>query len=202
MIVALATYCIEGQGVTITLPPTTKAPSTTRQLSFAEVAALTDYDALALGLPLYMQAVIVLRIDGRIDAPDFAITHSVEPFNHMHSWTMYRREGAFILVGARVMRLNPIQLCVLELLDAMRAADGDVAQRLFLWEQLLSPLHAGKQSHVLVQNDLPNIRLSIMDTLPLQAMTRAGKILKTVAKAPEARWAMGAGRRYYIRPSA
>jgi hypothetical protein len=195
------TYRIEEQGVMVSLPPTKKAPSEMRQLSFKEVAALTDYDALALGLPLLMQAVVVLRVDGRIDTPDFTLTYTVEPFNHMHPYAAHQREGCFLKVGTRVMRLNPQQFEVLERIDAMRAAGEDIAARLTVWEQLMQPLHAGKRSYVLVQNDLPNLRISMTPSLPARAMTRVGKLLKPVANVPAARWAMDAGRRYYVRPA-
>lgn len=165
----------------------------------AEIAALTDYDALQQGQPLYMQAALVVQVDGRIDAPDFALRYTIEPFNHMHAWPVHRREGAVLIVGERRMRLNTYQLTTFELMEAMVAAGENVATRLTLWERLMEPLHAGRKTHVIVAGELANIRISRVAAFPSGAMTRIGKMLRPVAVEPGARWAMEPGRRYYLR---
>jgi hypothetical protein len=187
-------------GIEVTFPPSENgvAPHTKR-FTHAEVSALTNYDALNLGLPLTMEAVMVLRIEGRIDMPNFSIRHSIEPFNHMHPWTVYRREGALLFVGERVMRLNPYQLKVFNALDAMHAAGTDVAERLRVWSKLVESIDVGRKSHVIVEGELPYLRLVMTEQFPASAMTRRDGLLTPASHAQGATWAMESGRKYYIR---
>ena len=171
----------------------------TQRMSHEEVAALNNYDARMLGLPDAMEAVLSVAIEGRIDMPQFAVRCRIEPFDHLQPWAVYKREGAFVAVGARVMRLNLQQFNVFKALDAMQAARGDVAARLRAWPALEKALHAGGSNHVLMQSDIPLLRVIHASQLPPQAMTRDGAQLKRAFSVPDAAWAMDAGRRYYLR---
>lgn len=184
---------VDAQGVTVS------RPDGTQRLTHAQVAALNNYDAQAVGLPRHMMATVVLNIEGRIDLPGFRLAHLIEPFNHMQPWLVYRRTGALMWVGERMMRLNPIQLRVLDAVAALDDAGADIAKRLRAWSELAEALHVPGRHHVLVENDLPRLRITSTQTLPANAMTREGNTLRRVRDLPEARWAMEPGRRYYLR---
>ena len=185
--------------VRVQVPATSMREAANHHFSHEELAAKTDYDALALGLPRTMEATLVLRIEGRIDGPEFCIIPSFEPFHHAHPWLAYRRVGALLFVGERMMRLNLQQMRVLDALDVMNAAGPDVAARLRAWSQLHDALHITGRHQVLVENDLPYLRIYLVNHLPPQSKTRIGKQIVSVADHPQTPWSMEAGRRYYLR---
>ncbi len=186
----------DAEGVTLLLP------GRTQHLSHADVAALNNYDAQALGLPRHMAAMVVLAVEGRIDLPGFRITHSIEPFNHMQPWRVYRRVGALLWVGERVLRLNSIQLRALDAVAALEQAEDDIAARLRAWSALVAVLHVQGRHHLLVQDELPRLRITSVASFPAKAMTRVEKQLHLASEVPEAKWAMESGRRYYLRQNA
>ena len=161
------------------------------------VAALSNYDAAALGLPLHMDAVLVVRILGRIDLPDFRIVCAYEPLNHMHAWVSCRREGALLYVGERAMRLNPQQLEVLDALNAVMAAGEDVAARLHAWPRFNAALNVVRRHHVVVEGSVPHLRIQRVAQLPTGTLTRHGRALAPVAAHPNSAWSMAPGRRYF-----
>jgi hypothetical protein len=168
-------------------------------VSHAEVAAMTNYEAAALGLPAFMEAVVSLRIHGRIDLPDFSIEREIEPLTTMHPWVMWRRVGAVLFVGEKMLRLNLAQWRVLEAVDAIGTAGADVAARLKLWPAFAEALHGSATNHVLLLGDVPHLRIQQVGELPASALTREGRLLRHVGKDSRSLWAMVAGRRYFLR---
>ena len=163
-----------------------------------QVAALTDYEAHDLGLPSFMEATLVIAVEGRIDLPSFRVTYALEPFQQAHPWVMYARAGALIRIGDHLTRLNSGQLMVFEALDTMSAA-SDVPARLMAWQNLVDALHTPSLRHVLVATDLPHIRVTQLDQFPPDAMTRLGTRLTLASANATAAWAMQSGRRYFMR---
>lgn len=174
-------------------------PAQPHTLTHAQVAALSNYEALHFGLPPQCEASLTIMFEGRVDMPHFRIERTLEPFNHMHPWANYTRTGALLRVGERMLRLNPQQLQCFDAMDTIEQAGKDIAARLRAWPALMDALHMPGKNHVLVTSDIPMVRISVVDQLPQNAMTRDGKRLKPVSEIPSARWAMDAGRRYYLR---
>ncbi|MFM9889643.1 MAG: hypothetical protein ACKVOE_03220 [Rickettsiales bacterium] len=165
-----------------------------------DIAALSNYDAAALQLPLFMDAVLVVRILGRIDLPDFRIEHTFEPLNHMHAWVSYRREGALLYVGERAMRLNPQQLEMLNALHAVTQAGENVATRLRAWPRFNAALNVVRHHHVVVAGSIPHLRIQMVEQLPPGTFTRHERLLQPVAARPKNEWSMAPGRRYFCMP--
>lgn len=174
-------------------------PAQPYSLTHAQVAALSNYEALHYGLPVQCEASLAIMFEGRVDMPHFRIERTLEPFNHMHPWSNYTRTGALLWVGERTLRLNLQQLHCFDASDAIEQAGHDIAARLRAWPALMDALHMPGKNHVLVASDIPMVRITVVDQLPHTAMTRDGKYLKPVSEMPAARWAMDAGRRYYLR---
>lgn len=194
------TLHLDAEGVDAPLPAADATlASSTQRLTHAEAAALSDYEALLYGLPPFINATVILYADGRIDMPDFRLSLVVEPFNHMHPWVVYRRTGAFLFVGERLMRLNSQQMHVFDSVDAIAAAGEDIAQRLRVWPTLMQALQISGRHHVLVVGDLPHLRLSSVQQFPAGSLTRSGRALQRIETAPEASWAMHPGRRYFLK---
>ncbi len=179
---------------------TVKAASSVR-FTHEEVASLTNYEAKLKGLPNFMEALLLLTFEARIDSPNFRVEHVIEPFNHMHPWVRYERVGALLIVGERVMRLNMKQMRVMDALDGLRAAGGDVAARLQSWVVLMEALHSVGRQQVVILNEPPRVMLTRLARLPEDSFTREGKRLVPLAQMPKARWSMDAGKRYYISDS-
>ena len=165
----------------------------------ADIAALADHEAVPLGYPRRMEAWLALRTEGRIDAPGFRLELSVEPLKHAHPWVNYRRQGALLHVGARQWRLTPEQLAVFQAYDAVIAAGDSVEARLRAWPPLVQSLHAASRGHVRLNGYLPKVLLQEVRQWPQHGMTRRNGKLVALAQAPDARWAMASGHRYYLR---
>lgn len=194
------TLHLDAEGVDASLPAADASLAhSTQRLTHAEAAGLSDYEALLYGLPPFIDATVILYADGRIDMPDFRLSLMVEPFNHMHPWVVYRRTGAFLFVGERMVRLNSQQMHVFNAVDAIAAAGDDIAQRLRVWPSLMQALQMPGRHHVLVVGDLPYLRLSNVQAFPAGSLTRSGRALQRIETAPEAAWAMYPGRRYFLK---
>lgn len=168
-----------------------------RFLTHAEIAALPGHEAHAYGLPPYMEALLVLRPEGRIDSPQFRLTHSIEPFHYLHPYAVYRRQGAVLWVGEHALRLNPIQLRVFDAMAALERAAGDIPLRLQAWQRLADILHIPGRHHITVEGDFPRLRIHHVSQLPPDAMTRTHGKLEPITDTSTARWAMQHGRVYY-----
>lgn len=168
------------------------------QLSDDAIAALADHEAVPQGLPRLMDAWMVVQTQGRIDSANFAVTLTLEPTQHAHPWVVYRREGALLHVGEHRVRLSPHQLQLFRALDGMWAAGDDVAARLSAWPALHAALHASGAARIRVAGELSRVQLQRRASLLPQLFTRVAGRLVPLAMAPNARWAMGRGRRYYL----
>lgn len=181
------------EGVQLSRPET----SDILTLTHTEIANLNDYDAMLYGLPPRMEAIMAVALEGRIDRPGFSVRCTLEPLTSLQIWAVYRREGARLFVGERVLRMNRYQLALFNALEAMREAGADVPARLRAWPALDSALHAPNHARIFVQGSVPRLQIAT-GTIPLHAMVRAGESLETAgASAP---WAMTAHRRYIVAP--
>lgn len=192
-------------GATV-LPPQKKAIGSQRavapqprHLSHTEIAGLSNYDAFELDLPELMNAAIVVHIDGRIDTPKFKIALTLEPFSHMHPWLVYRRLGAALFVGERVVRMNVQQYNLFTAYDALVAAGDDVAARLAAWPAFQAALRMSNDAQVVIVGPMPNFRIHHVEQFPVGAMTRVNRMLR-MAREGDA-WAMTRSYRYYLRGS-
>lgn len=167
-----------------------------RFLSHAEIAQLSDYEAVMLGLPRHMEAMMAITVSGRIDRAAFKVECRLEPLTQPHPWAVYRREGARLFVGQRQWRLNSRQLALFIALERMDAAGSDVAARLQAWPQLAQALHVPTSARILVQGYLPHLHISTVPQFSAHAMTRVDEQLVPAQQAP---WAMLPRRRYAIR---
>lgn len=170
-----------------------------RHLSHDALAALSDYDAVMLGLPRVMDAVLVIRAEGRIDHPGFRVQYTIEPDTVGRSWAVHHREGARLVVGERTLRLNRHQLAFFAAYDAMAAAGDDIAARLRAWAPLEAALHPPHYARLLVQGAVPYLQLAHTPAPLPGAMHREGKSLRSAW--PTDRWSMLAKHRYYLHAS-
>jgi len=167
-----------------------------------EIAALADHEAVPRGLPRYMEAWMVLVIEGRIDGPHFQVKLTLEPLRHAHAWEVYTREGALLQVGEHPKRLNVAQLALFEAVERMQQAGDDVAARLHAWPPLVEAAHGSLEAHIRVVGHLPRVQLKQVATFPVEALTRQEGKLLLAHTVPGARWAMGPNHRYYLRENA
>jgi|GEM_PF-3057198 len=168
----------------------------TRVLSHAEIAALSNYDARLLGLPQFMNAVMVVRLESRIDHPSFRAECRLEPLTTLHDWAVYRRDGARLFVGERQLRLNIHQLALFEALSVMDTAGADVAARLRVWPALVAALQVTQRTGIIVQGNLRYLQLTTQPHLAPKAMARVGKWLRPAQEGDA--WAMLPRRRYQL----
>lgn len=161
-----------------------------------EIAVLADHEAVALGLPRYAEAWLVLRIDHRIDSADFRVLLSIEPLSHAHDWVVYTRSGALLQVGEHAYRLNLSQWRLMEAVERLQQAGDDVRARLLAWPALIAALHQPNQTHIRVEGQFPRVQLHRVAALPPGLRTRmAGRLLPAPA---DASWGMGPFHRYYV----
>ncbi len=165
------------------------------RLTHADIAALNEYDARLYGLPHSMEAILTVRIEGRIDHPEFSVDCTLESVRSLQIWPVYRREGARMFIGARALRLNRHQLALFVALENMQEAGADIAARLRAWPALDAALNAPSHSRILVQGRVPRILISTPAAMPEQAMVRShGKLQKAAGFA----WGMLPRRRYVL----
>lgn len=147
-------YTADAQGVTIRKPD-----GSTEHWAHEAIAVLSDYEAVRLGLPRHVAAVLVVRIEGRIDRADFNVQLRVEPLHRPQPWTRFMRTGVLLTVGTRVWRLNANQLAVWNAVETMHGAGADVAARLRCWPALSRALLTPQHARVLVQGVVPSIHV-------------------------------------------
>lgn len=164
------------------------------------IAALADHEAVALGLPRYAEAWLVLRLDHRIDSADFRVTLTIEPQRHAHDWVVYERHGALLTVGEHDYRLNLAQLRLMQAVEIVQQAGSDVRARLEAWPMLVSALHQPNQTHIRTEGQFPRVQLQRVSAMPAHAHTRVGG--KLTRAAADAAWGMGPFHRYYLRENA
>lgn len=169
------------------------------QRSDRDIAAMADHEAYPLGLPRRIEAWVGINTEGRIDDPDFRVELTVEPLKHAHEWASYHRKGAILHVGEQSYRLTPQQLALWEAFDHVKAAGDAVDARLRAWPRLIAALHETSGGFVRMNSHLPRVLLREVKELPAGSMTRlSGKICK-LADAPDTRWAMQSGHRYFVK---
>lgn len=169
------------------------------QRSDRDIAAMADHEAVPLGLPRRIEAWLGITTEGRIDDPDFRLELTLEPLKHAHEWASYSRKGAILNVGEQSYRLTPQQLVLWDAFDHVKAMGDAVDARLRAWPRLINALHETSGGFVRMNSHLPRVLLREVKELPAESMTRLNGKLCTLAAAPNARWAMQSGHRYFVK---
>lgn len=169
------------------------------QRSDRDIAAMADHEAYPLGLPRRIEAWVGIHTEGRIDDPDFRLELTVEPLKHAHAWAIYHREGAILCVGEQRYRLTPQQLEVWNAFDRVKEAGNAIDARLRAWPRLVAALHETSGGWVRMNSHLPRVLLREAKELPPNSMTRVNGEIRKLADAPQARWSMQSGHRYFIK---
>lgn len=127
-------------------------------LTRAEQAALSDYDAVQLGLPRHVEALLVLQIEGRPESEHFAVSYHFRPAAHARPWAHVQLEGAMLQVGGRQSRLNLWQWQAIEWVQHMAQAHR-LGERLALWPELVRLSHAPRSARLEMTGYLPHLSI-------------------------------------------
>lgn len=159
------------------------------------IAALTDHEAVAQGLPRWLEGWVIARCEGRIDSEQFRALLRVEPLRYAHPFVNVQRDGATLQIGEQQARLTPKQLAVMEAIESLQAAGLSVAARLAAWPRFAAAL-ALPGGRARLEGILPRVMLQT-HVAELSGLVRDGKQLRPAR--PDDAWAMRAGYRYFVR---